>query len=323
MFEIPAKLHKAFNEEYGIKLAYHKDDEMLYYDGECKPAYEKTSLTAINHWKKELDPNQISKGKLLLGYNFGYEVYLNGNNYYDIKGNLLKDFEIKEKSVIQGLVPGYKREIKNFKFRDGSVGTKTNILIGNIACIDLGDFNESLMVKYMYYQLQYSIDKYEAFKLKPPLLTSRYVGLARVLEHEFIGHVLLKLTDDLYPWNSLEGRTMGPNYVEGELCNVIRKEIGLPDRLNYGGGYKINNKDDTALNIKFGYLNGDNRTPNPDANYDNIEENSDYAFFGPPPKFPKTEGSAIISEKNYYALQNINYIVKIKFNIYNETFDFS
>jgi hypothetical protein len=37
MYEIPQKLHKAFNEEYGIKIAYDKENEMLYYDGDCEP----------------------------------------------------------------------------------------------------------------------------------------------------------------------------------------------------------------------------------------------------------------------------------------------
>ena len=38
VYEIPEKLHKAFNEEYGIKIAYDKENEMLYYEGECTPA---------------------------------------------------------------------------------------------------------------------------------------------------------------------------------------------------------------------------------------------------------------------------------------------
>ncbi|TWP22716.1 hypothetical protein ETU10_08960 [Apibacter muscae] len=169
VFEIPVKLHKAFNEEYGIKLAYNKDNEMLYYDGECKPAYGKTSLTAINHWKKELDPNQISKGKLLFGYNFGYELVAEplentSYNYYtdyslndfDREGNVLH-LKKEKGNVAGGVVPGVpKADIQDWddkKRKQGKRGTiPRHTSIGDIAFIDLADFTDDLNQKGFIYK---------------------------------------------------------------------------------------------------------------------------------------------------------------------------
>lgn len=322
IYDIPRKLQKAFNEEYGIKIAYDKENEMLYYKGECAPAYEKISPTAIAHWKRELSRDQVSKGKLLFGYNFGYETYINGDSY-DKQGNLLKDFYIKHKEVNRGIVPGYRKVIKNFKYEDGSIGDKIWDMIGDIACIDLGDFEENLIEKGILYKLNIQKERYEAFKLKPPEFTNRYSGLPRVLEHEFIGHVLLKLTDQHDELTQQEKDTLGPVPTEAKLGNVIRREIDLPDRKNYTRGYKINSKDNDAMRIEFGYMNGNNRIPHPDANYEGVDINSDHAFFGPPPKYPTFEGEAVVKEKDYPALQKINYVVKIKFDGANETYYFS
>ncbi|MGM5630691.1 hypothetical protein O2K51_07275 [Apibacter raozihei] len=327
IYEIPPKLHKAFNEEYGIKIAYDKENEMLYHEGDCDPAYEKVSPTAIEHWKRELNPETISKGKLLFGYNFGYEAYSESKdkdgNTYDKNENLLKDFHIKQKNIDKGTVPGYRKVIKNYQYKDGSIGNKIWDMIGNIACIDLGDFNDYLVDKGVSYNLNIEKERYQVFKLKPPEFTNRYSGLPRVLEHEFIGHVIMKLTDDPYEWNSVQKNTLGPNPVEGELGNVIRRELDLPDRLNYTRGYKMNSKDDDASNIRFGYMNGNNRIPHPDADYEGVDRNSDFAFFGPPPKYPTLEGEAIIKEKDYIILEKVNYVIKIEFDGANETFNFS
>ncbi|MCO6565163.1 MAG: hypothetical protein J6581_06945 [Apibacter sp.] len=52
----------------------------------------------------------------------------------------------------------------------------------------------------------------------------------------------------------------------------------MPDRKNYTRGYKINSKDIDAMRIEFGYMNGNNRIPHPDANYERIDSNSDHDF---------------------------------------------
>ncbi len=317
VYEIPQKLHKAFNEEYGIKIGYDKENEMLYYEGDCEPAYEKVSPTAIEHWKRELDPAQTSKGKLLFGYNFGYKAYSiskdeNGNTY-DKEGTLIEDI-YAEQPVIMGIVSGYRKEFYK-KYEDGSKGYIKTTFIGNIACIDLGDFDDDLMVKGVKYDVSY-LGRYELYNVKPPQLTCRYNGLARNLEHEFIGHVLLKLSDNPHDINQQEKDTFGPVPTEAKLGNIIRREISIPDRITYTekGTMKMNERDDTAMQIGFGFLTG-SMDLNPDI--------PKIHFFDPPAKYPPKEGIAIVPEKEMRHLVKVNYIIKLKYNGKDETFDFS
>lgn len=315
VYEIPQKLHKAFNEEYGIKIGYDKENEMLYYEGDCKPAYEKVSPTAIEHWKRELDPAHTSKGKLLFGYNFGYEAYsatksANGNTY-DKNGNLIEVYA--KEPIFLGIVPGYKKVTK-IKTEYGILDDEEKI-IGNIACIDLGDFDDNLMVKHMYYKIhENDVSYYKEFNIPLPEFTCRYNGLARNLEHEFIGHVLLKLTDDKYDILSDEFKTEGPTQVEAKLCNVIRKEIGMPDKITYGGGYALNSKYAGNVEMGFGYLNGSDERYNSDV--------GNYSY-SPPKKYPKKQGEGLIIGKDYFKLINVNYIIKLRYNGQDETYYFS
>lgn len=320
IYDIPRKLQKAFNEEYGIKIAYDKENEMLYYKGECAPAYEKISPTAIAHWKRELSRDQVSKGKLLFGYNFGYEVYSdnkdkNGNTYNE-NGHLLFDIYAKEPMFL-GVVPGYRKKIKNYKYNDGSVGDKILNMIGNVACIDLEDFIDDLNIKYMYYKLSdYDIACYKEFKLILPKLTARYNGLSRVLEHEFLGHVLLKLTDDEYDIFSKEFTTEGPTQVEAKLCNVIRREIGIPDKKSYGG-YAVNASQAGNVEMKFGFLNGS------DELYKSEIDSRDTNYPSPPKKYPRHQGIAIIDALDVKKLVMIKNIIKIKYVSQHESYTFS
>ena len=319
VYEIPEKLHKAFNEEYGIKIAYDKENEMLYYEGECTPAYEKTSPTAINHWKKELNREEISKGKLLFGYSFGYEAYSaskdkNGNTY-DRDGVLIEDIYAKQ-PVNRGIVPGYRKEVYK-KYEDGSKGYVKDTFIGNIACIDLGDFEDDLMVKFTYYELPSSRElHFKEFNIPLPELTPRYSGLTRILEHEFIGHVLLKLTDDRYELLSNEYKTEGPTQVEAKLCNVIRREIGIPERISYGG-MATNSSRAGRSEIEFGYLNGDNER------YSSSVDSRDTNYPSPPRKYPERHGTAIIDAQDVKKLVIIKNIIKIKYDVQQEGFTFS
>lgn len=316
IYDIPKKLQKAFNEEYGIKIAYDKENEMLYYKGECAPAYEKISPTAIAHWKRELSRDQISKGKLLFGYNFGYEVYSdNIDTTYD-KDNVLIEDVYAKLPVNKGIVPGFRKKVYK-KYEDGSEGFIKDTFIGNIACIDLGDFEDNLMVKFTYYKLPSSSEsQFKEFKIPLPELTPRHIGLTRVLEHEFIGHVLLKLTDDKYDLFSKEYTKEGPTQVEAKLCNIIRREIEIPDRISYGG-IAIDPLRAGRSEIEFGYLTGSNEY------YSSNINSRDTNYSSPPRKYPRHQGIAIIDALDVKKLVMIKNIIKIKYVSQHESFTFS
>lgn len=81
--------------------------------------------------------------------------------------------------------------------------------------MDLADFNTNGTAKFMDASRSY-ID-----------VPSRAFNLARVLEHEYFGHGIMKLRDDI-----VKGGTQAGNN-EDKLSNPIRKELGLPLRMNY------------------------------------------------------------------------------------------
>jgi hypothetical protein len=290
----PQKLHKAFNEEYGMKIAYDKENEMLYHDGDCTPAYEKVSPTAIEHWKRELNPKQISKGKLLFGHNYKIQVYSEQSKPgYNEERYPFSYNETSDRGVFFGEVPNFfKEEIRIDKDTVKSYKIPKIKTIGNMACIDLSDFNEELMAKYAYYELpDFDYKQFKEFNIPLPKLTCRYNGLARNLEHEFIGHATIKLTDIRYFSNDIEYKTEGPVPVEAKLGNVIRREAGIPDKKSYGG-YAVNPSQAGRSEIEFGYLNGSNGYYQTDID----SRNTNYP--NPPKRHPRRQETAVIGTQN-------------------------
>lgn len=325
IYDIPKKLQKAFNEEYGIKIAYDKENEMLYYKGECAPAYEKISPTAIAHWKRELSRDQISKGKLLFGYNFGYKIRAEpiSNNWSGYKKYSFNDFDDngnvlylkkEEGAVSSGIVPGIPevnmQVVKELKMKEPSPGIK----IGDIAFIDLADFDDNLNQKGWKYI--YTLEnKYKQCKIDFPKI-DRYFNLPRILEHEFIGHAIQKLTDNPYPLGSIEEQTQGYVPVEAKLCNIIRREIEIPDRINYTG------QSENYIFIEFGFLNG---SDNPDPDIKPIiiyEEDRGYKTVNLPPKYPRKHGEFKLYKDNIDKISIIKYYKTVKYDVYKKTFDF-
>lgn len=325
IYDIPKKLQKAFNEEYGIKIAYDKENEMLYYKGECAPAYEKISPTAIAHWKRELSRDQISKGKLLFGYNFGYKIRAEpiSNNWSGYKKYSFNDFDDngnvlylkkEEGAVSSGIVPGIPevnmQVVKELKMKEPSPGIK----IGDIAFIDLADFDDNLNQKGWKYI--YTLEnKYKQCKIDLPK-TDRYFNLPRILEHEFIGHAILKLSDKAHELAEKEKEINGPVPVEAKLGNIIRREINLPDRIIY-----ISKRED-SLSVNFGYLNGSN---DPDPNMKPIiifDEERGYRTINHPPEFPKDHGRFEINRNDVDKLLTIKYYKTIKYDVHKKNFDF-
>ena len=319
VYEIPEKLHKAFNKEYGIKIAYDKENEMLYYEGECTPAYEKTSPTAINHWKKELNREQISKGKLLFGYSYKIQVYSKESKIgYNEEGYPLSYNETSDAGVFFGEVPSfYKEETRIDKDTGKSYKISKVETIGNIACIDLDDYDEELMAKYAYYELpSFDYEQFKEFNIPLPKLTCRYNGLARGLEHEFIGHVLLKLSDHTNEVTDEERGKLGPTPVEARFCNLVRREIDVPDRKTYAG-IAINPSRVGRSEIKFGYLNGS------DGYYKSDVDSRNTNYPNPPKKYPRYQGTVIISAQNVTKLFLVKNIIKIKYDVQQKGFTFS
>jgi len=99
--------------------------------------------------------------------------------------------------------------------------------------IDLDDFNEfNLMLK---------------GTITPPAgFPQRANNLGRIIEHEWLGHEIRKLGDNMFP--SVQDEIL-PGQVEIILVNKIREQLGVPVRINYG---KI--LADGTLEISFGVM---------------------------------------------------------------------
>ncbi len=70
--KVPLVVQRMFNREYGIKVGYNSDTEMLYYDGETKTdnKVSKRAKKIIVNALKETDPKKIKKfGSITFGYN--------------------------------------------------------------------------------------------------------------------------------------------------------------------------------------------------------------------------------------------------------------
>jgi len=126
----------------------------------------------------------------------------------------------------------------------------------------------------------------------------------------------LKLTDDRYELLSNEYKTEGPTQVEAKLCNVIRREIGIPERISYGG-MATNSSRAGRSEIEFGYLNGDNER------YSSSVDSRDTNYPSPPRKYPERHGTAIIDAQDVKKLVIIKNIIKIKYDVQQEGFTFS
>ncbi|WP_128330553.1 hypothetical protein [Apibacter sp. HY039] len=283
IYEIPPKLHKAFNEEYGIKIAYDKENEMLYHEGDCDPAYEKVSPTAIEHWKRELNPETISKGKLLFGYNFGYKITSNYSEWKEsIPNNAHEVFP-----VFLGDCPKMKGK-------------------HSLALIDLGDYDDELQPLGVKYELAQSDKAYNIYHIEKPKFSNRYMGLARGLEHEFIGHVILNYFD-LPPLDSV-----GATEIEKLLGNIIRAEIGIAER-KQSNIIETSTKEQVFVTT-FGFHEKCN---------ENIEDS--YIWPGAPEpasKCPNTEGKALINLENVLKLAQTNYTILIKYKYNENIYDF-
>jgi hypothetical protein len=99
------------------------------------------------------------------------------------------------------------------------------------AFIDLDDFDAGGKDKFFEY---------------PKGFDTRAFNMARVLEHEFLGHVMSGCVD--YPDGKPEEGLTKPGENEDNM-NVMRRQMGLPLRLIYGGPLL---KDGTTIGISFG-----------------------------------------------------------------------
>jgi len=186
---IPAELQEHFEKEYGVKLAYNSKTEMLYYAGEGE-----TDLKISPSAKKILvDALKDTKTgvKALKKYgrlNFGYQMpYPNGAR--------------------ENLTLGASGKTREF-FSYGRISTKYRE-----AYFDLADFDFD--------------NEGKAYYMKFQNVPNRAYNLARVFEHEWIGHVLRKKRDPSFSPGRRQGATV-------EIVNEFQVEMGLPMRLNYG-----------------------------------------------------------------------------------------
>ncbi len=279
VYEIPQKLHKVFNEEYGIKIAYDKENEMLYHEGDCSPAYDKISQTAIEHWKRELNPETTSKGKLLFGYNFGYKIINNDETFPVFLGECPYTMEHRKHSI---------------------------------AFVDLGDYDDNLQPLGVTYKLEESDDAYDVYHIEKPKFTNRYMGLARGLEHEFIGHVILNYFDlpDLKRQETTE--------IEILLGNVIRKEIDIPERKKSQIANRYNKEKgivEKVFETDFGF------------HEKNCNESDEDIYTwpnapSPASKCPDVEGTVTINTVNALKIAKANYIITINYKHNEKVFDF-
>ena len=150
---IPESVQQEFNKEYGIKIAYNAETEMLYYDGESNPlgTYADISESAKGKLVSALKDTKTGK-KALKRYgrlNFGY------------------DFRKPSGSSITG---GAAAPTTAF-FSDGFIiGRYKNVYM------DLGDFDFGDQGSYRGFEYN-NVEK-------------RSWNFARTLEHEWMGHVL-------------------------------------------------------------------------------------------------------------------------------------
>jgi hypothetical protein len=95
--------------------------------------------------------------------------------------------------------------------------------------IDLADFNEDGTVKAFDYTF-----------LKKSGVSARTYNIGRIFEHEWSGHLMHKAGDGLF-WNTRPGGAVS-------IVNSYRREMGLAERLNYGGhnSYGIYFSQDTS-----------------------------------------------------------------------------
>lgn len=172
---IPEVVQKMFNDEYGVKVGYNSETNMLYYVGETETSNtvsESAKEIITNALKDEATGKEAVKkyGEITFGYNIS-----------------------TVKAVDWGQTQGFRHsyiDLADFK-ADGT----------------LKGFNYSKLVNYGY--------------------STRTFNMARVFEHEWIGHNVNNLRDGLLV-------NTKPGGVE-RLMNKFRAEMNLPARLNYGG----------------------------------------------------------------------------------------
>lgn len=100
------------------------------------------------------------------------------------------------------------------------------------------------------------------------------------------------------------------------MCNVIRREIGIPDKKSYVG-CAVNASQAVNVEMKFGFLNGSEEL------YKSDIDNRNTNYPSPPKKYPKNQGIGIIDENNYLKLVQMNYVIKLKYNGRDEIYNFS
>jgi len=197
--QIPSEVQATFNNEYGIVVGYNTDTKMLYQTGECDPG-QAISESAKIELQEQLQVGCISEQSLVFGYSLGLTINQNE--------------KVENKAVVLGVQES---------------STKTTY-------IDLADFENGFIKSATYgsddknFALNTYCGPYNACFNDP-----RTLNLARVLEHEYIGHGIYGLSD--MP-NNFTGFNPGPNQMS---VNKFSQEIGLDIRITYGATWSSYN----------------------------------------------------------------------------------
>jgi RHS repeat-associated protein len=85
----------------------------------------------------------------------------------------------------------------------------------------------------------------------------RTINLARIMEHEYLGHVIGRVPDFPYSWSDQKWRTHAAFYPGGaaSIVNKYRSQISLPERWNYGYTFKTMNSDFIIFKTNLGVFN--------------------------------------------------------------------
>ena len=187
--DIPEQVMNSFESEYGIRLGYNADTHMLY--------------------GNEITPVELPEGQAIeTGHGNASSPLPKSETAINA---MMRELGAGHSSA--SLVFGSNLAVeKNGQVESVGYGKTVD---KKTAVIDLADFDHG--------KLKYA--DYNGMNQNNPVPT-RALNLARIIEHEFLGHAIGKYSD--YPNSRFSA---GPN--EEHVGNPIRSELGLPPRTTY------------------------------------------------------------------------------------------
>jgi len=207
--QVPERLQTLYNEEYGLKLGLEVSNKKflgitvgkkyhLTYTGDI-PTDLKTSSSAIQMWKEQLDPKSLSNGKII----------------FDGKGY---DWAIP----------------------------------GEVAHINVGSYSGD------------DFTNPSADYINGTTNLKRSFNMARIIEHEYLGHVVTNVEDysgqftgNGKPYGKQEFYKTINDGTAMQVVNKFRREMGLPERIAYdrqrdsNGNGKIEKHEKNKTTILF------------------------------------------------------------------------